>query len=403
MHMMNDQGGMLIEREHAVVFQTYKRLPVAIAHAEGCRITDVDGASYLDMLGGIAVNALGHSHPKVVEAVVAQASRYMHVSNFFYQEPQIRLAESLVKVSGYPRIFFSNSGAEATDGAIKMARRFGSRQGRYDVIGFTGGFHGRTYGALSVMDKPLYKDGMGPFLPNTMVLPYNDVDALESRVDEHTAAIILEFVQGEGGVTEATSEFVEAVWRLKERYGFMVIADEVQAGIGRTGTFFSFERYGVRPDIVTVAKAMGGGLPLGGILATEEAAALFERGMHGTTYGGNALACAAGAIVVEEVVGGLMAHVVEIGDYLRARLLDLQAQMPDRIRELRGRGCMQGVVLTSDAAPVVAGLLERRIIANATSGNVVRLVPPYVITHAEVDEFVTTFGDVLRATTAPAA
>lgn len=403
MYMMNDQGGMLIEREHAVVFQTYKRLPVAIAHAEGCRVTDVDGTSYLDMLGGIAVNALGHSHPKVVEAVVDQARRYMHVSNFFYQEPQIRLAEALVKVSGYPRIFFSNSGAEATDGAIKMARRFGSRQGRYDVIGFTGGFHGRTYGALSVMDKPLYKDGMGPFLPNTMVLPYNDVDALESRVDEHTAAVILEFVQGEGGVTEATSEFVEAIWRLKERYGFMVIADEVQAGIGRTGTFFSFERYGVRPDIVTVAKAMGGGLPLGGILATEEAAALFERGMHGTTYGGNALACAAGAVVVEEVVDGLMAHVVEIGDYLRARLLDLQAEMPDRIRELRGRGCMQGVVLTSDAAPVVTALLERRVIANATSGNVVRLVPPYVITRAEVDEFVATFGDALRATTAPAA
>jgi len=403
MYMMNDQGGMLIEREHAVVFQTYKRLPVAIAHAEGCRITDVDGATYLDMLGGIAVNALGHSHPKVVEAVVAQARRYMHVSNFFYQEPQIRLAESLAKVSGYPRIFFSNSGAEATDGAIKVARRFGSRQGRYDVIGFTGGFHGRTYGALSVMDKPLYKDGMGPFLPNTMVLPYNDVDALESRVDEHTAAIILEFVQGEGGVTAATSEFVEAIWRLKERYGFMVIADEVQSGIGRTGTFFSFERYGVRPDIVTVAKAMGGGLPLGGILATEEAAALFERGMHGTTYGGNALACAAGAVVVEEVIGGLMTHVIEIGDYLRARLLDLQAQMPDRIRELRGRGCMQGVVLTSDAAPVVAALLERRIIANATSGNVVRLVPPYVITRGDVDEFIDTFGDVLRTNAAPAA
>lgn len=403
MYMMNDQGGMLIEREHAVVFQTYKRLPVAIAHAEGCRITDVDGATYLDMLGGIAVNALGHSHPKVVEAVVAQARRYMHVSNFFYQEPQIRLAELLAQVSGYPRIFFSNSGAEATDGAIKVARRFGSRQGRYDVIGFTGGFHGRTYGALSVMDKPLYKDGMGPFLPNTMVLPYNDVDALESRVDEHTAAIILEFVQGEGGVTAATSEFVEAIWCLKERYGFMVIADEVQSGIGRTGTFFSFERYGVRPDIVTVAKAMGGGLPLGGILATEEAAALFERGMHGTTYGGNALACAAGAVVVEEVIGGLMAHVIEIGDYLRARLLDLQAQMPDRIRELRGRGCMQGVVLTSDAAPVVAALLERRIIANATSGNVVRLVPPYVITRGDVDEFIDTFGDVLRTNAAPAA
>ncbi len=376
----------IIDREHAVVFQTYRRISVAIDRAEGVRIYDVDGKAYLDMLGGIAVNALGHSHRRIIEAVEHQIRRYMHVSNVFYQEPQVVLAEQLVKASGYPRVFFSNSGAESTDGAMKIARRFGSATGRYDIIGFSGGFHGRTYGALSVMDKPLYKDGMGPFLPNTLVLPYNDVDALESRVDENTAAIMLEFLQGEGGITEATQEFIDAIWRLKQQYGFLVIADEVQSGIGRTGDFFAFERYGVRPDVVTIAKAMGGGLPLGGILATNEAAALLDRGMHGTTYGGNPVACAAGSIVMDEVMSGMMDHVRAVGEYLHGRLRELQSQFPELVREIRGRGCMQGVVLSEDAAPFIPKLLERGVIANATAGTVIRLVPPFIITRSDVDE-----------------
>lgn len=376
----------IIDREHAVVFQTYRRISVAIDRAEGMRIYDVDGKAYLDMLGGIAVNALGHSHRRIIEAVEHQIRRYMHVSNVFYQEPQVALAEQLVTASGYPRVFFSNSGAESTDGAMKIARRFGSATGRYDIIGFSGGFHGRTYGALSVMDKPLYKDGMGPFLPNTLVLPYNDVDALESRVDENTAAIMLEFLQGEGGITEATQEFVDAIWRLKQQYGFLVIADEVQSGIGRTGDFFAFERYGVRPDVVTIAKAMGGGLPLGGILATNEAAALLDRGMHGTTYGGNPVACVAGSIVMDEVMSGMMDHVREVGEYLHGRLRELQSQFPELVREIRGRGCMQGIVLTQDAAPFIPRLLECGVIANATAGTVIRLVPPFIITRSDIDE-----------------
>ena len=376
----------LMEREHAVVFQTYRRINVAIDRAEGMRIYDVDGKAYLDMLGGIAVNALGHSHPRIIEAVEHQIRRYMHVSNVFYQEPQVTLAEQLVKASGYPRVFFSNSGAESTDGAMKMARRYGSATGRYDIIGFSGGFHGRTFGALSIMDKPLYKDGMGPFLPNTLVLPFNDIDALESRVDEHTAAVMIEFLQGEGGIAEATQEFVDAIWRLKEQYGFLVIADEVQSGIGRTGDFFAFERYGVRPDIVTIAKAMGGGLPLGGILATNEAAALLDKGMHGTTYGGNPVACVAGSVVMDEVASGLMDHVRELGEYLNGRLREIQSAFPNLVREIRGRGCMQGIVLNQDAAPFIPKLLERGVIANATAGNVIRLVPPFIITRGDVDE-----------------
>lgn len=384
----------LTEREHDVIFQTYKRLPIEIASASGCRISAINGDVYLDFLGGIAVNALGHSHPHVVQNVIDQAQRYMHVSNFFYQEPQIRLAELLCEASGYERVFFTNSGAEATDGAIKMARRYGSKAARTDVIGFAGGFHGRTYGALSIMDKPLYKDGMGPFLPNTLVLPYNNGEALSSHVNATTCAIMLEFVQGEGGLREATPEFVDALVVAQRDHGVLIIADEVQAGIGRTGTFFSFERYNIKPDIVICAKAMGGGLPLGAILATEEAAALFDRGMHGTTYGGNAVACAAGIAVLEEVRDGLMEHVQHIGSYLHARLLEVQRKHPGVVLEIRGRGCMQGIVLSVDAAPFVQALLERRVIANATAGTVIRLVPPYIITEADVDAFVAALLDV---------
>lgn len=387
----------LMEREHNVVFQTYRRINLAIDRADGVRIYDVDGRSYLDMLGGIAVNALGHSHPRVIAAIEQQIRRYMHVSNVFYQEPQVRLAEQLVAASGYPRVFFSNSGAESTDGALKMARRFGSATGRYDVIGFSGGFHGRTYGALSIMDKPLYKDGMGPFLPNTLILPFNDIDALEARVDENTAAIMVEFLQGEGGIAEATQEFVDAIWSLKQKFGFLVIADEVQSGIGRTGDFFAFERYGVRPDIVTIAKAMGGGLPLGGILATEQAASLLDKGMHGTTYGGNPVACVAGSVVMDEVAGGLMDHVREIGDYLHGRLRELQNQYPELVREIRGRGCMQGVVLNQDASGFIPRLLERGVVANATAGNIIRLVPPFIITRSDVDELYAALSTVFAA------
>ncbi|MCX6141386.1 MAG: acetylornithine/succinylornithine family transaminase [Candidatus Kapabacteria bacterium] len=376
---------MLIEREHAVVFQTYRRIPVVVDHAIGTRIIDADGKSYLDLLGGFAVNALGHSHPKVIAAIEQQIRSYMHVSNAFYQEPQVRLAEQLVWATGYPRVFFCNSGAEATEGAMKMARRFGTANARYDIVGFSGGFHGRTYGPLSIMDKALYKDGMGPFLPNTLVLPFNDIDALEARVDENTCAVMLEFLQGEGGIVEATEEFIGALWRLKEQYGFLVIADEVQSGLGRTGDFFAFERFGVRPDIVTIAKAIGGGLPLGAILATDEVAVLFERGMHGTTYGGNPVACAAGSVVLAEVTSGLMDNVREVGAYLRRCLDAVHTTHPQTIREVRGRGCMQGLVVHGDSSPFVSKLLEMGIIANATAGNVIRFLPSFIITRQDVD------------------
>lgn len=386
----------MFEREHDVLFQTYNRLPIVISHAIGPVIFDSDGNSYLDFLGGIAVNVLGHSNQEIIEAAENQLRKFMHVSNYFYQQPQIELAEQLCSASGYERVFFCNSGSEAVEGALKLARKIGHSMAKYDLVGFSGGFHGRTYGALSVMDKPLYKDGMGPFLPKSIVLPFNDIHALESRIDDTTAAVILEFIQGEGGLAEPTPEFVQRLFELREELGFVVIADEIQSGIGRAGTFFAFEKFNVKPDVVTIAKAVGGGLPLGAILTSHKHASAFMRGQHGTTYGGNAVACATGSVVVNAVTQGLMKHVQQIGDYLAVELQKLMAQFPKQIRELRGRGCMQAVVLNSDAAPYVQKLLDKRIIANSTSVNILRLVPPYIITEQHVDTFIHAFYEVLN-------
>jgi acetylornithine/N-succinyldiaminopimelate aminotransferase len=385
----------LIEREHNVLYQSYKRLPISVASAEGSRIYTLEGTVYLDMLAGIAVNALGHSHPRIITAITEQVNKYMHVSNFFYQEPQIRLAELLIEQSKLSKVLFSNSGAEAWEGAIKLARKWGNTNGKTgNIIGFTGGFHGRTYAALSTMDKPLYKDGMEPFLPNTLVLPYNDVDALLNNVDETTCAIGLEYIQGEGGITSASAEFVSAIEHLRNKYGVLLIADEVQSGVGRTGDFFAYQHHEITPDIITFAKGIGGGLPLGGLIANEMLSTVWEKGQHGTTYGGNALACVAGIVVVEEVLAGVMDNAREKGRLLIEELRALRRHFPNYVLEVRGRGLMVGLVVHDDATILRDALLEERIITNATAGNVLRLVPPLTIDGYDIEEFVS----VLRKT-----
>ena len=380
----------LINREHEVIYQTYKRLAVAVERAEGCRVYDAEGRVYLDMLAGIAVNALGHSHPRIIEAIEKQARKYLHISNFFYQEPQVRLAEMLTAKTGYDKVVFSNSGAEAWETAMKLARAYGSTHGKTgNIVGFSGGFHGRTYGALSVMDKPLYKQGMEPFLPGTAILQFNNSDLLRNSVDETTCAVGLEFIQGEGGVTEASPEFVRTLQELKEKFGFVIIADEEQAGSGRTGDFFAFEKYDIQPDIVTMAKGIGGGLPLGAVLANEELSRVWQQGQHGTTYGGNALACATGIVVMEELENGVMQNVRESGTYLRGQLCSLRDEYPNYILEVRGRGLFLGLVLKEDATILRDELLRNFVITNATATNVLRIIPPLVISVSEIDEFVT--------------
>ncbi|MCX7937150.1 MAG: acetylornithine/succinylornithine family transaminase [Chlorobi bacterium] len=374
----------LITREQRVLYPIYRRLPIAIAYAEGCWITDTSGRRYLDLIAGIGVNALGHSHPRILDAVWHQMQRYMHVSNLYYQEPQIQLAEMLCQRTGYAAVLYSNSGAESWEAALKLARRWGTLHGKKgDIITFRGGFHGRTYGALSTMDKPLYKDGMGPFLPNVRIVPYNDPAALEAAVDENTCAVGLEFLQGEGGIVEATAEFVECIETLRQQYGFLLIADEVQSGCGRTGDFFAFERYGIRPDIVTLAKAIGGGLPLGAVLVDAHLVGVWERGQHGTTYGGNPLACAAGSVVLEELDRGLLEHVQRLGARMRADLEECAAEFPQLIASVRGRGMMLGLELHEDASHVRDALLERGVITNATATTVLRLLPPLILQEEE--------------------
>jgi len=378
----------LYTREKEVLYGIYKRLPIAIEKAEGCRIFDKNGSVYLDFLSGIAVNTLGHGYPKLLQAVTEQIHKYMHISNYFYQEPQIALAEKLIELSGMAKVYFSNSGAESFEGALKLAAKWGSSRGKSQMFAFTGGFHGRTYGSLSMMDKPLYKDGMGPFLPDKHVLPYNDIEQLRSSINETTCAVALEFIQGEGGISVANKEFVEELITLREKYDFLIIADEIQAGIGRTGDFLSYMHYGIQPDVVTLAKGLGGGLPLGAILFDKRVSDIWIRGNHGTTFGGNPVACAAGLVVLSEVQAWARSNAHSTGNYLRSALEGLKEQYPDDILEVRGRGLMLGLALAYDAQTIVDALLTHKVICNVTAGNVVRILPPLIIGTKEADEFV---------------
>ncbi len=383
-------------RESKVIFQTYKRYPIEVSHAKGCRIFDVDGNAYLDMLGGIAVNALGHGHPAIIAAAKDQIDKYMHISNYFYQMSQVELAEKIVGMSCFDRIFFSNSGTEAMEGAIKLVRKWGKQNKKSTLIAFSGGFHGRTYGALSIMDKPAYKEDMGPFLSDTTIIPHNDIQILEQTINEKTAGVFIEFVQGEGGLSIPSDAFVAKLKELKQKYNFLLIADEIQSGIGRTGKMFGFEHFHVEPDLATMAKGIGGGLPLGGIAAKEFLANIWNKGQHGTTYGGNAVACATGLAVLNELENGVMDHVQKVGNFLEKQLLNIRDKYSDKVLEVRGIGLMRGLALNFDAAILVEKLIQKRVIANAASGTVLRLVPPLIITYEEISHFIEVLDNALN-------
>lgn len=386
----------LIDIEKHSIMQTYKRLPIVVDYAKGMHIIDKNGDSYLDFLGGIAVNALGHCHSKTIEAIENQLRKYTHISNYFYQEPQIQLAKKLTEMTGYKSLFFTNSGTEAIEGAMKLVRRWGNLNNRNSIFAFSGGFHGRSYAALSLMDKPHYKDKMGPYLSNIEVVRYNDINELIESVDNNTNAIFLEFLQGEGGIVEANKEFVEVLFNLREKYKFLIIADEIQSGVGRTGKFFSFNHYDVKPDVVTLAKGIGGGMPLGCILVREGLENIWEKGQHGTTYGGNAVACAAGMTVLDELENGLMEDVAIRGEYLKDELTKVKDKFPELIKEVRGKGLMMGLLLSFDASELVGELLKKKVITNAASGNVLRLIPPLIVKQSDIDEFMIKLNDSLE-------
>lgn len=379
------KSASITEREREIFLQTYRRLPIEVGHAEGMYVQALDGRRYLDFLGGIAVNSAGHSHPRVINAIDRQLRRYAHVSNYFFQDAQIEFVERLCAMSGYARAFLSNSGAEANEGAIKFARAYGNAQGKKTIVGFDGGFHGRTMGVLSIMNKPLYRDGMEPFLPETAVLPFNDLQALRDGIDSRTCAVFIECLQGEGGVRWATPEFIAEICALRKRFGFLVVADEVQSGGGRTGSFLSIERFNFRPDIVTLAKGIGGGLPLGVMLVSEELASVWSSGRHGTTFGGNAVACAAGLAVLDLLAEGLMENARIVGGYMLASFHELMARYPSLIVDVRGGGAMVGMELHGPAEPLVECMLAHDVIINATADTVLRFLPPLIFQNEHVD------------------
>jgi acetylornithine aminotransferase len=376
----------LVEREKTALFPTYDRFPIgAITQADGVYITTEFGEQYLDAIAGLGVNALGHSHPAIVQIIREQAGKYLHLSNLYLQEPQVTLAEKLNRASGWERVFFTNSGTEAVEGAMKLARKVFSDPGKAEIFGLANGFHGRTYGPLSVMDKAKYRDGYGPFLGDTGCLMSYGQTALEESITDRTAAVIVEAIQGEGGIVEIPAEFVEVLHQLRERHGFLIIADEIQSGIGRTGTFFAYEHYGLKPDIVVCAKAIGGGLPLGAILTRREIADVMKAGVHGTTFGGNALACAAGGVVLDLVEKTYMDNAAHEGEYIKRNLEAIREHHPHAIRDVRGKGLMIGMEFVANAREVQKHLFDRHIIANVTAGEVLRLLPPLVFERKHSD------------------
>ncbi|MBR9979005.1 MAG: aspartate aminotransferase family protein [Bacteroidetes bacterium] len=363
---------------------TYNRLPIAFSHGEGSRLWDMEGKEYIDALAGIAVNSLGHCHPRVVEAIREQAGTLMHISNFFVSEPQIRLARRLVELSGLDRVFLTNSGAESIEGAIKIARKYAHSNGRGGgIISMEHSFHGRTLATIAMAGERMQR-GFGPMPPGFSRIPFNDIDAVRASITGDTAAVILEPVQGEGGIHVAGEDYLRELRALCDSEGVLLIFDEIQCGIARTGRMFTKEYSGVQPDIMALAKGLGSGFPIGAILSSERVSATMEFGDHGTTFGGNPLAAATALATLETITGENLAEAAEEkGTWLRGELEALRKSFPS-IREVRGLGLMIGVEFDFETKPLMQEMLTRGVIANATAGNVLRLVPPLIITREEL-------------------
>lgn len=376
-----------LESQH--VLQTYRRQPVAFVRGEGVYLVDADGRRYLDLLSGIGVASLGHAHPGLASAIADQASTLLHTSNLYYHPLQGQVAERLAQLSGLPRAFLCNSGTEAVEACLKFARRYWHAQGasgRTNFVALEHAFAGRTMGSLSVTWDAHYRGPFEPLIPHVRFVSTSDPADLLAAVDDTTAAIIAEPIQGEGGVRPLPAPLVAAIGEACARTGTLLIADEIQSGCGRTGSAFHFQQIGLCPDLVSVGKAIGGGVPVGAALVAERVAAAIAFGDHGTTYGGNLLACRAALFYLDQLTdGGLLAHVREVGPRLEAGLRAIAARQP-MVREVRGCGLMWGLELDRDAAPVVAAALGLGLIVNRTAERVVRMLPPLVISASEIDE-----------------
>lgn len=387
----------LIALSDRYIMSTYKRFPIVLTRGLGVHLWDNDGKQYLDLVGGIAVCALGHSHPRVVEALKRQVELLTHVSNLYHIENQIRLAQLLVENSCLDKVFFCNSGAEANEAAIKLARKYASEKmgGKYEIITMQDSFHGRTLATVTATGQAKFHAGFAPLPEGFRYVPYNDLAAIEAAVTDRTCGVMVEPIQGEGGVVIPAPGYLPGIRRICDERGLLMIVDEVQTGMGRTGTLFACEAEEVVPDMITLAKAMGNGFPIGALLTSERIAAAFVPGSHGSTFGGNPLATAAGIAVLETLFDeGILDHCRRMGAYFLERLGELKAKN-GRIREVRGRGLIIAVELTFPGADVVLGCLDKGLLINCTGGNVLRFVPPLILTKTDVDKAVGILAEVL--------
>lgn len=373
--------------------QVYKRYPVVFVKGKGIKLYDTNNKEYLDFLAGISVVNAGHCNEKIVEAIKKQAEELIHVSNLFYTIPQVELAERLVNLSGLNKVFFCNSGAESNEAAIKFIRKWGKQHNKDKIVSFYNSFHGRTYGALSATPKDKFREGFEPFLEGFEYLPYNDEEKIK-ELDNKVAGIILELVQGEGGVIPAKEEFIKTLKDVCEDKNILLVVDEVQTGVGRTGTFFAYEQYNITPNIVTLAKALGNGVPIGAVILDDEVSKYIKYGDHGTTFGGNPLVCAASLATIDIILELIKnKKVIEKGNYFIDKLKKFDYEF---IRDVRGKGLMVGIELEFNANDIVNKMLKKGFVINATSDKVLRFLPPLIVEKEHIDLMVDNLKDVFE-------
>lgn len=376
-----------LELDKEYYLQTFARYPITLDYGNGSHVWDVEGKEYVDALGGIAVNVLGHNHPKLVNAIQEQVSKLIHISNFYLSKAQAELSQKLVKLSGLERVFFSNSGAESVEGAIKIARKYAHSIGRGgEVISFKGCFHGRTLATIAASGKKQMQKGFEPIPGGFKTIPFNDIKAAKEIACKETAAFIIEPIQGEGGINLVDEDFIKELRNFCDEQNIVLIFDEIQCGMGRTGKMFANEHFGVKPDVMTLAKALGGGVPMGAILSNQKVSSAIEFGDHGTTFGGNPLACAAGLAVLEVIEDeDLLSQAGEKEQWLKNKITELN--LPG-FKEIRGKGLMIGIEFDFETKPLVAKMLEKGVLANATAANVLRLLPALNIKTQDLEKII---------------
>lgn len=390
----------LLEESSHYLMNTYARVPIVLRKGRGMKLWDAEGKEYLDFVSGIAVNILGHCHPKVVLAIQKQAQRLLHVSNLYHNEPQIRLARLLVQHSFADKVFFCNSGAEANEAAIKLARKYAKENMKgdcFEIITAFNSFHGRTMATLTATGQEKFHKGFEPLLPGFRYVEFNNLEAIKSAINDLTCAIMLEPVQGEGGVKLPSADYLKGVRDLCNEHGLLLILDEVQTGMGRTGKLFGYENYGIQPDIMALAKGLGGGVAIGAMLATDKVAAAFQPGNHASTFGGNPLACAAALATLETLIedGFILDQCRRMGSYLVKGLTELKEEHINLITDIRGLGLLAGIEITREGSPVVQACMERGLLINCTSGNILRFMPPLIVQEKEIDHMLEILDDVL--------